>query len=77
MSVSIDRHSIIIDRTDPWIVLLMLCPLNSLSSAKDIGQVFVDVACGAKAFPFLFAVHLHLPHFSSPLALRRRRNPSS
>ena len=24
-----------------------LRPLNSLSSVKDIGQVFVDIACGA------------------------------
>ena len=23
-----------------------LCPLNSLSSVKVIGQVFVDIACG-------------------------------
>ena len=33
-----------------------LCPLESLSDVKDIGQVFVDVACSMSSFPFLVAV---------------------
>ena len=51
-----------------------LYPLRSLSNVKDIGQVFVDVACGTSPFPFLIDVHLF--HSSSPLALRCPWDPS-
>ena len=51
-----------------------LHPLKSLSNVRDLGQVFVDVACSMSSFPSLIAVHL--PHCSSPLAARCPGDPS-
>jgi hypothetical protein len=42
---------------------------------KEIGQVFVNVACGACPLCFLSTVHSH--HCSSPLAPRSPWDPSS
>ena len=44
-----------------------LYPLKSLTNMKDIGQVFVDIACSA--CPFCFLIPLHLHNSSSSLAL--------
>ena len=55
-------------RTLRIIVQERLYALKSLSSARDIGQVFLDTACSA--CPFYFSIDLCLPHFSSPLAVR-------
>ena len=52
-----------------------LYPLKSLTDVREIGQVFVDIACGACPFHFLITVCSYNP--SSPLALRPSRNPSS
>jgi hypothetical protein len=57
------------------IVQERLYPLKSLTNVRDIGQVILDVACGA--FPFRFSITLRLLHFSSLLALRLPRDPSS
>ena len=50
-----------------------LYPLKSLTNVKDIGQVFVDIACSA--CPFCFSVTFCLLHYSSSLALRSPWNP--
>ena len=52
-----------------------LYPLKSLAEVRDIGQVFLDVACST--CPVRFLITMHLPHFSPPLALRLSRDPSS
>ena len=52
-----------------------LYALESLTNARDIGQVFLDVACSTCHFCFLITIRL--PHFSSSLALRRSRDTSS
>ena len=44
-----------------------LYPLKSLTSVKDIGQVFVDIACGP--CPSCFSIDLCLHHSSASLAL--------
>ena len=52
-----------------------LYPLKSLMDVREIGQVFVDIACGVCPFHFLITVCSYNP--SSPLALRPSQNPSS
>ena len=54
-------------RTLRIIVQERLYPLKSLSNVREIGQVFLDVACSA--CPLCFSIDLYLPRFSSPLAL--------
>ena len=54
-------------RTLRVIVQERLYPFKSLSNVKDIGQVFLDIACSA--CPFRYPIDLYLPNFSSPLAL--------
>jgi hypothetical protein len=57
-------------RTLRVIIQERLYPLKSLEKVRDIGQVFLDVACSTYSAPspFLFPVRLH--RFSSPLAVR-------
>jgi hypothetical protein len=62
-------------RTLRVIVQERLYPLKSLTNVRDIGQVILDVACGV--YHFRFSITLHLLHFSSLLALRLPRDPSS
>jgi hypothetical protein len=62
-------------RTLRIIVQERLYALKSLSSARDIGQVFLDTACSA--CPFRLSIDLYLPHFSSPLAARLSWDPPS
>jgi hypothetical protein len=53
-----------------------LHPLKSLGDVKEIGQVFVDVVCGA--CPLCFSsTGVHSGHSSSPLAPRSPWDPSS
>ena len=54
-------------RTLRVIIQERLHPLKSLAKVKDIGQVFLDVACSAYIPPFLMSVHSH--RFSTSLAL--------
>ena len=51
-----------------------LYPLKSLTNVKDIGQIFVDIACGS--CPSCFSIGLCLHHSSASLALRPPRDPS-
>ena len=51
-----------------------LYPLKSLSNVRDLGQVFVDVACSMSSFSSLIVIHL--PWSSSPLASRCPWDPS-
>ena len=44
-------------RTLRIIVQEELYPFESLSSARDVGQVFLDIACSVSLFRFLIAVH--------------------
>ena len=62
-------------RTLRIIVQERLYPLKSLTNVRDVGQVFLDVACSA--CPFYFLIIIHSPHFSSSLALRHPWHPSS
>ena len=52
-----------------------LNPLKSLTNARDVGQVFADVACSRSPRRLFIAVRS--PCSSSPLALRQTRNPPS
>jgi hypothetical protein len=45
-----------------------LYPVKSLTNARDVGQMFVDIACSMWSFPFSNAVRS--PHRSPPLAIR-------
>ena len=54
-------------RTLRVIVQERLYPFKSLSNVRDIGQVFLDIACSA--YPFRYPIYLYLPYFSSSLAL--------
>ena len=62
-------------RTLRIIVQERLYPLKSLTKARDIGQVFLDVACSA--CPFQFSITIYSPRPSSSLALRHPWHPSS
>ena len=61
-------------RTLRVIVQERLYPLKSLTNVRDIGQVFLDVACSV--YPFRFSIIIHLPHFSSSMGLRLPWDPS-
>jgi hypothetical protein len=63
-------------RTLRIIIQERLYPLESLTNVKDIGQVFLDIACST-CVPFRFSITTHLPWFSSSLALRLSWHPSS
>jgi hypothetical protein len=54
-----------------------LHPLKSLGDVKEIGQVFVDVACGACPLCFSATSTVHLHRSSPPLAPRPPWDPSS
>ena len=62
-------------RTLRVIVQERLYPLKSLTNLRDVGQVFLDVACSE--YHFRFQITIHLPHLSSPLALRLPWDPPS
>ena len=62
-------------RTLRIIIQERLYPLKSLTNVRDIGQVFLDVACST--YPFCFLITNRLPNFSSPLALRYPWDPPS
>ena len=62
-------------RTLRIIVQERLYPLKSLTNVRDIGQVFLDVACSAR--PIYLSIIIHSPHLSSSLALRHPWHPSS
>ena len=62
-------------RTLRIIVQERLYALKSLSSVRDIGQVFLDTACSA--CPFCLSIDFCLPHLSSPLAVRLSWDPPS
>ena len=61
-------------RTLRIIIQERLYPLESLTNVRDIGQVFLDVACGTST-PFRFSITVHSPWFSSSLALRSPWDP--
>ena len=62
-------------RTLRIIIQERLHPLESLTNVRDIGQVFLDIACGTwTLFPFSTT---HSPQFSSSVALRPPWDPSS
>ena len=71
----VDRSYTYERRTLRVIVQERLYALKSLSNVRDAGQVFLDTACCA--CPFRFSIFLHLPHFSSPLAVRLPWYPPS
>ena len=52
-----------------------LHPLKSLGNVREVGQVFVDVACSA--YPSCSSITVYSRNSSSSLALRSPRNPSS
>ena len=54
-------------RTLRIIIQERLYPLKSLTNVRDIGQVFLDVACST--CPLYFLVTTRLSYFSPPLAL--------
>jgi len=49
--------------------------LMTLTNAKDVGQVILDVACGACPLPGFSVISIHLHQISSPVALRQRWDP--
>ena len=52
-----------------------LHPLKSLGNVREVGQVFVDIACSA--YPSCSQITVYSRNSSSSLALRPSRNPSS
>jgi len=63
-------------RTLRIIIQERLYLLNSLTSVKEFGQVFLDVLCGTCSYPLCFLIAIRLPLFSSPLALRPSWDPA-
>jgi hypothetical protein len=72
-----DKKFVYERRTLRIIIQELLYPLKSLASVKEIGQVFVDVTCGTCVLPLLDSRPLTVSSFSSSLALRICRDPSS
>jgi hypothetical protein len=60
-------------RTLRIIVQERLYPLKSLTNVKDVGQVFLDIACSTCSLFFPISMHLHW--ISPPLAPRRSWDP--
>ena len=69
----VNRKFVYERRTLRIIVQERLYPLKSLTNVRDVGQVFLDVACGG--FPFQLSIAVRSPHLSSPLALRLPWHP--